>query len=359
VGHFIASPVTVGGNTYGAATGDFATVTSNLTAPLSAVLTGTGALSQACAALPAGSLTGKIALISRGACTFSTKIRNAETAGAVATLVVNNTGGDPVGMAQDGTPNQPRLPAYMVGLGNRTALIAASGQSATIAAGKAYFQTANSNIMAAFSSQGPTDVDFRVKPDVVAPGVNVLSSIPAAFCAAPPCWAFFQGTSMATPHLAGSAAVVLAQHPTWSAAQVRSAIVNTADQGVLKTSSAAATQTDPNVIGAGRDNVLSATNASVALDPVSVSFGAVPMGSGQTRIETISLSSLSGAAPSEVTVTGATGTGVTFTASLSGDTITVTMDASKDASAGDHRAVLSVMRGSTEIAHAVLYTFAK
>jgi uncharacterized repeat protein (TIGR01451 family) len=358
VGHYIASPVTVGGNSYGAATGDFPTVTANLTAPLGAVLNGSS-LSTACSTLTAGSLSGKIALISRGGCTFSTKIRNAETAGALATLVVNNTGGDPVGMAQDGTASQPTRPAYMVGINDKPALIAASGQSTTIGLAKAYFQSANSNIMAGFSSQGPTDVDFRVKPDVVAPGANVLSSIPASFCAAPPCWAFFQGTSMATPHLAGSAAVVLAQHPAWSAAQVRSAIVNTADQGVLKAQDGVTIQTDPNVIGAGRDNVLSATNASVALDPVSVSFGAVPAGSGQTRTETISLSNLSGEAPTAVTVTDMTGSGVTFTSALSAGTITVTMDAQKGASAGDHRAVLRVWRGSTEIAHAALYTFAK
>src|SRR5207247_639881 len=97
----------------------------------------------------------------------------------------------------------------------------------------AYFSTTNVDIMAGFSSQGPTDVDFRVKPDVVAPGVNVLSSIPGD-CGALGCWAFFQGTSMATPHLAGSAAVVIGQHPDWSAAEVRSAVVNTADLGVLK-----------------------------------------------------------------------------------------------------------------------------
>jgi minor extracellular serine protease Vpr len=358
VGHFIASPVTVGGNTYGAATGDFATVTADLTAPLGVVLDGTS-LSQACSALPAASLANKIALISRGTCTFSTKIRNAETAGAVATLVVNNTGGDPVGMAQDGTPNQPTRPAYMVGQEHRAALIAANGQSTTIGATKTYFQTANSNIMAAFSSQGPTDVDFRVKPDVVAPGVNVLSSIPASFCAAPPCWAFFQGTSMATPHLAGSAAVVFGQHPTWSAAQVRSAIVNTADQGILKTSSGAAIQSDPNVIGAGRDNVLSAVNAKVALAPVSLSFGSVPAGAGQTRTATISLSTLNGPSASSVAVTGTTGTGITYTATVSGSTITVTMNAAKGASRGDHQAVLRVMAGGSEIAHAVLYTFAK
>nr|MBA3298046.1 S8 family serine peptidase [Acidobacteriota bacterium] len=126
VGHFIATPVTVGALTVGAASGDFATVTgSPLTAPLGVVTsaTGPGGLSTACSGLPAGSLAGEIALISRGACTFSTKIRNAESAGAVATLVVNNVAGDPVAMASDGTPNQPTKPAYMVSLANRTALM--------------------------------------------------------------------------------------------------------------------------------------------------------------------------------------------------------------------------------------------
>src|SRR5205823_9885279 len=122
-------------------------------------------------------------------------------AGAVAVLVVNNVAGDPVAMAQDGTANQPTIPAYMVALSDRDALTAADGQAATIRAAKRYFLTANVDIMAAFSSQGPTDVDFRVKPDAVAPGVNVLSSIPVSFCGGAPCFAFFQGTSMATPHL--------------------------------------------------------------------------------------------------------------------------------------------------------------
>src|SRR6266540_3337015 len=194
VPHFIGAPVTVNGSTYGVASGDFETVSADLTAPLSVVLDGT-ALGLACSALPAGSLTGKIALISRGTCTFSTKIRNAQTAGALAVLVVNNVAGDPIAMGQDGTANQPTIPAYMAALSDKTALMAADTDSTTIGAALAYFSTVNANIMAGFSSQGPTDVDFRVKPDVVAPGVNVLSSIPAAFCAAPAspsCWAFFQ-----------------------------------------------------------------------------------------------------------------------------------------------------------------------
>src|SRR5262249_20128104 len=154
--------ITVGGNTYAGVTGGFAKVSSNLTAPLGVVLSGT-ALSTACSALPTGSLSGKIGLISRGACTFSTKIRNAEAAGALATIVVNNVAGDAIAMGQDGTPGQPTKPAYMVAIASRAALMAANGQSTTISSTLKYFTSPNSNIMAGFSSQGPTDVDFRVK----------------------------------------------------------------------------------------------------------------------------------------------------------------------------------------------------
>ena len=296
VPHFVGAPVTVGGNSYGAAAGDFATVSADLTAPLGVVAGATaGSLGTACSALPANSLTGKIALVSRGTCTFSIKIRNAQDAGASAVLVVNNVAGDPTAMGQDGTANQPTVPAYMLSLANKATFIAAAGQSTTIGAANAYFQTSNANIMAGFSSQGPTDVDFRVKPDVVAPGVNVLSSIPHQFCATPPCFAFFQGTSMATPHLAGSAAVVIGQHPDWSAADVRSAIVNTATQGVLTDFQTGLSYVaDPNIVGAGLDNLQTAVGATVGIDPVSVSFGAVPRGSGISKSVDVTLTNLTG-----------------------------------------------------------------
>jgi minor extracellular serine protease Vpr len=225
--------------------------------------------------------------------------------------------------------------------------------------------------MAGFSSQGPTDVDFRVKPDVVAPGVNVLSSIPMSFCDSNidpnGCFAFFQGTSMATPHLAGSAAVVIGEHPDWSAAEVRSAIVNTADQGALKKASTGLPETDVNIIGAGRENLLSAVNASVALDPVSVSFGAVPSGSGQTLTFDVTLTNLSGGSATFDVAVGAGGGGVAFSVSpaslaLAADesgTVTVTMSAVQGAAFGDHQAKLAVSVSGTEVAHAAVYVFIK
>jgi subtilisin family serine protease len=220
--------------------------------------------------------------------------------------------------------------------------------------------------MAAFSGQGPTDVDFRVKPDVVAPGVNVLSSIPRSYCGGAPCFAFFQGTSMATPHLAGSAAVLRAANPTWSAAEIRSAIVNTADQGVLKKSTSTALETDVQITGAGRENLLSAVTAEVALDPVSVSFGAIPSGSGQTRSFVVTVTNLGAAKALAFAVEpgdASVGYSVSPTSAAldagASTQVTVTMSAIKGADSGGHQAKLSVSSGGAEIAHAAVYTFIK
>ena len=366
VGQYIGTPVTVNATSYGAAAGDFAKVASDLTDPL-AVLTGTtNGLSTACTAISTD-LTGKIALLSRGACSFSTKIRNAQAAGAAAVVVANNTGGDPIAMGQDGTANQPTIPAYMVSLVDGQAIKTADGSATTISATLAYFLTPNSDIMAAFSSQGPTDVDFRVKPDVVAPGVNVLSSIPANACDTPPCFAFFQGTSMATPHLAGSAAFLRGLHPDWTAAEVRSAVVNTAARGVLIKSNLTGLEKNVNIAGAGLDDLLSAANATAALSPVSVSFGAVPSGSGKAMSTDLTLRNLgSGSATWDLVVTGGDASvaysvspGAVTLAAGESKTVSVTMTPARGAAAGGHQGMLDVKSGSTSVAHAALYTLIK
>jgi len=253
-----------------------------------------------------------------------------------------------------------------VSLGAGQAILGSNGAATTIGASQSYFLTTNVDFMAGSSSQGPTDVDFRVKPDVVAPGVNVLSSIPVAFCEGEPCFAFFNGTSMATPHLAGSAAIVRWLHPQLDASEVRSSIVNTSDQGVLKTFDTGAIVTDPQVGGAGRDNLLSAVNARVALAPVSVSFGTVPAGSGQSRTVNVEVTNLGSAGTFALSV-GAGGGGVAFSvspASLtlgSGETgtVAVTMSAAQGSVRGDHSAIVSVAAGGAQVAHAVAYTFVK
>ena len=374
VGHFVGAPVTVDGATYGAASGDFATVKSDLTRPLAVVKGSLNGLSDACSAV-SQNLTGKIALVSRGTCAFTVKVRNAQTAGADAVLVQNNVAGDPTAMGTDGTPNQPTIPAYMVSKNSGIAMQADDGKPTTISKTLKYFLTGNDDIMAGFSSQGPTDVDYRVKPDVVAPGVNVLSSIPLSYCGATAttCWAFFQGTSMSSPHSAGSAAVVIdafvTRHFTsYTAEQVRSAIVNTAEQGNLTSYvDGTAKVSDVNIVGAGQVDLDSAVKAVVALGPVSTSFGAAPSGSGQALSSTVRLSSLTGS-PLTVTVSIADpadaasfrSSATTVTVPRSGSVqIPVSVSLVKGASAGDYQAELDLRAAGAEVAHSMLYVHVK
>src|SRR5207244_11493584 len=136
--------------------------------------------------------------------------------------------------------------------------------------------------LAGFSSQGPTTPDVLIKPDLTSVGVNVLSSIT---CVGKPdtCpgdgtgWAFFSGTSMSTPHIAGSAAVLLGLNPSWSPAQVKSALVNRADL-VIKDAKTGLHDVGPTAQGGGRENLSVAADGTTWLDPVSASFGKVNVG---------------------------------------------------------------------------------
>jgi len=256
--HFVGIPVTVGSNTFGAALGDF----DNFGAVTAAYTVTTPA--NGCSAITED-LTGMVALIDRGVCTFTTKIRNAETAGAVGVLVANNVAGDPVAMAHDGTDPFPTIPAAMVGQAEGNA-IKPSGTVTVDGTIIEEFLTENEDIIAGFSSRGPTPFTYLIKPDVTAPGVNVLSSVFDEE------FAFFQGTSMATPHLAGSAALLLDLNPDWSPADVKSALVNTAKRPVWDH----VTGTNPVGVlarGGGRVDLTAAPDIPVTIDPASASFG--------------------------------------------------------------------------------------
>jgi subtilisin family serine protease len=363
--------VQVGGSTYQTLKGDFGSAPpGGLTAPLAVLKDAAsefGGLSTACDALPAGSLAGKIALLSRGICDFTVKLQNVQDAGGVAALVVDRADGGPIVMGQNDNPVQPTIPGYMAALSERAALMASDGQSTTFPDIPSYvFTPAGNDLIADFTSAGPTDVDFRAKPDLVAPGVNVLSSVPANACATPPCFAFFNGTSMATPHLAGTAAVLRAQHPDWSAADIRSAIVNTAKRNVVHDLDGVAIE-DVNIVGAGRLDVQNALDATIALDPVSANFNAVPSGSGQSRTVNVTVRNIgTSAQPLSFAVVGG-GAGVAYSVSPASaalgagesTVLTVTMTAGKGAPVGGQQAFLVVNSGGSEVAHAALFTQVK
>jgi len=369
VGHELFYVVTVGGTGYRAVKGEFGS--GPVTAPLRVLNDAQSpfnGLSLACNPFTGGSLAGTIALISRGDCDFAVKMRNVQAAGGLGAIVVNREPGIII-MGADDLPNPATIPGFMVDQADAAALKAADGLSATIPEFGTYeFVADHNDIIADFTAWGPTDVDFRVKPDVMAPGVNVVSSIPLSYCGGAPCFAFFNGTSMAAPHLAGSAAVVRQQHPGWSAAQVRSAIVNTADRGVVKDLDNETILNDANKVGSGRENLLAAVNATVALDPVSVSFGAVPAGSGMGRQVRVLLTNVSGGAQTyTLQVADASGSGVAFSvpggavslAAGESASVNVTMTAAKGAAGGHKQAVLRVAAGGQVVAQAMLYTLVK
>lgn len=77
--------------------------------------------------------------------------------------------------------------------------------------------------IAPFSSRGPVTVNWMLKPDVIAPGVNVLSTVPEGYD-------ILSGTSMAAPHVAGAVAVIKEAHPEWSNEQIFGALKTTAKQ---------------------------------------------------------------------------------------------------------------------------------
>jgi subtilisin family serine protease len=139
--------------------------------------------------------------------------------------------------------------------------------------------------IASFSSAGPTAFTFQLKPDVTAPGGGVLSSVPEG----EGLWDQFSGTSMAAPHVAGAAALLQERHPTWTVAQIKSALELT---GVPVKSGG--TEVRVTREGGGRIELVQADDPRVFAAPSSVSFGLLRTGRRATR--TVALSDAGGGA---------------------------------------------------------------
>jgi subtilisin family serine protease len=328
--HFIGVPATVTGiGTFGASVGQFASYAPAITATyaLTTPSNGCTAISQ--------DLSNQIALIRRGACTFTTKVRNAQDAGAIGVIVINNQQGDPIAMAQDGTAPVPTIPAVMVSITNGNAMAAIAPSTVTVdgTTPQEFFSDgAGADILARFSSRGPPLLQTpgvgigqpqnKIKPDVVAPGVNVYSSVPSFSCASPPCFAFFQGTSMATPHVAGSAALLIQLHPNWSPEQVKSALVNSAHRPV-KSPTTGSPLLDPMARGAGRIDLAAASQVSATLE---TSPTPSTLGNGQASFSFGELRASSQARSFTITLTSVSTSIITYTISVvpavSGPTVT-------------------------------------
>ena len=225
--------------------------------------------------LPNSSLTGAIALVSRGACSFASKAGRAQAAGATGIIVVDNRFGE-----ANQIPLQLPIPSGMVADADGAALRAAMGSQGRIQirVGKAYedINTGRSGIVTSFSGAGPTAFGHLLKPDVAAPGGQILSSTLTEFAGSP--FAVFDGTSMAAPHVAGAAALLVQLHPAWSTQQVKSALMSTA--GPAWGNTARTKEAPVTLEGAGLINVLRANDPQIFTDPSSISLGELDITNG-------------------------------------------------------------------------------
>jgi minor extracellular serine protease Vpr len=303
--------------------------------------------------LPRGSLSGSIALVSRGGCAIVTKALRAQLAGAIGMVMADNRSGEangiavelpvPGGMVSD--LDGARLRDFLASVGGRAAVRFNFNPLET--------KTGRSGIVTSFSSAGPTPFEHKLKPDLAAPGGEILSSTLPEFAGSP--YAPFDGTSMATPHAAGAAALLVQRHPAWTPRQIKSALVSTAATAWSNTQRT--TEASVLLAGSGLVNVQAADATQIFTDPSSLSFGDVNVSRGaQRRTLLLSVSDAGGGAgiwTTEVQPQSAT-SGVTLSPSAlvnvppggSAD-VAVSVDATAAAAAGDDYGFLVLRRGST------------
>ena len=127
-----------------------------------------------------------------------------------------------------------------------------------------------------FSAGGLTAFGHALKPDVTAPGANILSSTLPEYGGDP--FVISAGTSFSAPHVSGAAALLLQRHPTWTPKQVKSALMSTAGRAFADT---ALTQEASVLLqGAGLVNVTAADRPVLFTDPQSLSFGYLDVNAG-------------------------------------------------------------------------------
>ncbi len=264
-----------------------------VTAPFAdvAAIDGSG---YACSALPAGSLSGKIALIQRSAvgsataCAFNLKLNNAAAAGAMGAVVYNSVPDGVVFMQLSDTTLPSMFLTQKDGQALKAQISANPGLSGTLDfTGLTPFPL-SSDYVARYSPAGPTPA-ANIKPDVMAvggydacTGDEILTADTLHSTAYPSgCgngelvnnpahpYTIESGTSFSAPFVTGSVAVLMAARPGLTAAQYKSLIVNSTPQFTSNFDGSPGT---PMITGTGKLDLLGATQNNLTVSPVSVNF---------------------------------------------------------------------------------------
>jgi subtilisin family serine protease len=252
---------------------------------------------------PAHYFDGAVALIRRGTCSFVEKITNATAAGAAFVLVANNQTGS-ITMATTGTTT----PSFSMSQTDGDALFAFVDAhdppappadeifasqfetfpgAATVAYDRAVQSATQGDVIAGFSYRGPVAAPSvnSTKPDISAPGVNIYAGTDPASGD----YQFMSGTSMATPHVTGSAALVRSVHPDWTVTEVKSALMMTSTNanGFEEDGTTPWTVDD---VGSGRVDLTKAALAGLTMDETVANFiAADPTATPAGDVKTLNL----------------------------------------------------------------------
>jgi subtilisin family serine protease len=244
---------------------------------------------------PPGTWSGEIVVCDSGGIdTLAMTGQNVLVGGAGAMVLANTAGGPSI------RAHAHILPAIHVdsaaGDALRAWLAGGFGHTATLTDSVTLVDPGNGDVMGAVSSRGPNPAFDLLKPDVSAPGYHIYAATAGDFFDVEglrpfegPEFQIRSGTSMASPHVAGAAALVMSVHPGWTPAEVKSALMTTGVTSLLKEDFT--TPADPFDMGAGRIDVSQAVQAGLLLHETADNFQAAwPGGGGDPK--TLNLPSL-------------------------------------------------------------------
>ncbi|PGZ88999.1 S8 family serine peptidase [Bacillus sp. AFS029533] len=178
---------------------------------------------------------GKIAFVARGTYALVDKMNYAKQNGAVGVIIYNNNATEGQIPYYLGESND-NIPVFS--MTNKDGLAVSdlfSNGTPSVTLGNIGEDVIPGDDLASFSSRGPSGTLYDIKPEVTAPGVDVLSTVPAYinnkndstdYSSA---YMRMSGTSMATPHVTGIAALLLQAHPDYTPADIKTVLMNTAD----------------------------------------------------------------------------------------------------------------------------------
>ncbi len=369
--HFFMPAVTVSGDGVPANLQSIAAEAGDAYIPIGAVsaplrdVTQYGDDGLACSPLPAGSLSGAFALIQRGTCTFAAKMNNAVNAGAAGVVFYM---ADSSSLISPGGLASFYVPAVLIsnadGVALKTFIDANPDHSVSIDAAGLEQEASDYNQLAGFSSRGPATGTYGLKPDLLAVGTSMYMAVenldPLGVLYSSNGYSAADGTSFSTPLVAGAAALVKQSHPTYTPAQIRSALINTATNDVTKDNYSTRTVLDARSTGAGKLDTAAAIQATVASDPATISFGALTAATSLPKTQTLQLTNAGGG---PVTLTAAVSpaggavaidkTTITLAAGAS-DTLAVTLSGSVPA-AGSYSGFITLQGTGVSLRIPYLY----